>query len=231
MAVITVSRQYGSGGDEISALVCQQLGYHQFDRRQIARAAFEAGFSEQEIINYSEYSEENTKLKKFVDYLLRRRSKPSIKSVDRLESIARSFTAEDHLYNEASALALVQKAIKAAYQHGNMLVIGRGGQMILRDYPCVLHIRIEAPLEYRIQRVNSQLKEEQQAYYPQIEIRRTAQDLIAERDADSASYIQRFYVADWADPLLYHAVLNTAKLSIDQVAKIIVDMVHSLFPE
>jgi cytidylate kinase len=140
-------------------------------------------------------------------------------------------TAEDQLYNEASALALVQKAIKEAYQYGNMLIIGRGGQMILRDYLGVLHIRIEAPLEYRIQRVNSRLKEEQQAYYPQIEIRRAAQDLIAERDADSASYIRRFYAADWDNPFLYHAVLNTAKLSTDQAARIIVDMASVLFPE
>jgi CMP/dCMP kinase len=174
MAVITISRQYGSGGDEISDLVCQQLGYHQFDRRQIARAAFEAGFSEQEIVNYSEYSEESAKLKKFVDHLLRRRPKLSSKSGDRLESVAKVLTIEDHLYNEASVLALAQKAIKEAYRFGNMLVIGRGGQIILRDYLGVLHIRIEAPMEYRIQRVNSRLKEEQQSYYPQMEIRRVA---------------------------------------------------------
>ena len=112
-----------------------------------------------------------------------------------------------------------------------MLIIGRGGQVILRDYQGVLHIRIEAPLEYRIQRVNSILREEQQAYYPQMEIRRAAQDLIAERDADSASYIRRFYGADWNDPFLYHSVLNTAKLTIDQASRIIVDMVRALFPE
>jgi cytidylate kinase len=94
-----------------------------------------------------------------------------------------------------------------------------------------LHIRIEAPLEYRIQRVNSRLREEQQTIYPQIEIRRAAQDLIAERDADSASYIRRFYGTDWDDPFLYHAVLNVAKLSTDQAARIIVDMARSLFPE
>jgi CMP/dCMP kinase len=229
MAVITVSRQYGSGGDEISDLVCQQLGYHHFDRRQIARAAFEAGFSEQEIVHYSEYLEESFKLKKFVKHLMRRRSNPSPKTADRLETDAKMLNAEDQLYNEASALALVQKAIKAAYQAGNMLIIGRGGQIVLRDYQGVLHVRIEAPLEYRIQRINSRLREEQRAYYPQMEIRRAAQDLIAERDSDSASYIRRFYGADWGDPFLYHAVLNTAKLSIDQAARIIVDMVKSLF--
>ena len=206
------------------------MGYHHFDRRQIARAAFEAGFSEQEIIHYSEYLEDSFKLKKFIDHLLRRRSNPPPQTGDRLESAARMLNAEDQLYNEASALALVQKAIKASYQAGNMLIIGRGSQMILRDYPGVLHIRIEAPLEYRIQRVNSRLREEQQAYYPQMEIRRAAQDLIAERDADSASYIRRFYGADWTDPFLYHAVLNSAKLSIDQASRIIVDTVHSLFP-
>ena len=231
MAVITISRQYGSAGDEISNEVCQQLGYHQFDRRQIAKAAAEAGFSEQEIIHYSEYLEESYKLKKFVDHLLRRKPNPSPKPAERLESITRALNAEDQLYNEASALALVQKAIKEAYQFGNMLIIGRGGQMVLRDYLGVLHIRIEAPLEYRIQRVNSRLREEQQSYYPQIEVRRAAQDLITERDSDSASYIRRFYGADWNDPFLYHAVLNTAKLSVEQAAKIIVEMVRAMFPE
>ncbi len=49
MAVLTISRQYGSGGDDIADQVCRILGYRHFTKRHIARAAMEAGLSEQEI--------------------------------------------------------------------------------------------------------------------------------------------------------------------------------------
>jgi cytidylate kinase len=66
MAVITISRQYGSGGDEVAALVSEKLGYPQFDKSQIEKAAAEAGLSQKEILDFSE---ENHKIKTFLDRL------------------------------------------------------------------------------------------------------------------------------------------------------------------
>ncbi|MCE1255482.1 MAG: cytidylate kinase-like family protein, partial [Anaerolineae bacterium] len=69
MTVITVSRQFGSGGDEIVNNVCQKTGYHQFGKFQISQAAFEAGLSSPESIDYSE---DNYKVKNFIERLFKR---------------------------------------------------------------------------------------------------------------------------------------------------------------
>lgn len=54
MAVITISRPYGSGGDEIAVRVCEMLGYRYFDKRWMAQVAPEVGLNEGEIVDFSE---------------------------------------------------------------------------------------------------------------------------------------------------------------------------------
>jgi CMP/dCMP kinase len=227
MAVITISRQYGSGGNEIADQICSILGYTHFDKRQIARAAVVAGLAENEIATYSDFSEENYKVKKFLDFLLRRSHPPTRKQVSLEEKIS-TLVAEEQIFSESYAIALVQRAINAAYQTGNIVILGRGGQIILKDHPGVVHIRIVANLEDRIQRVEDYLKEAAWAHLAEIAISRTAQDLITERDKASADYIHQFYNTDWTSPSLYHAILNTSEMSIPQAAQIIVEMVRCL---
>ncbi len=229
MAVLTVSRLYGSGGDDIVDQVCQVLGYRRFNKRNIARAAFEAGLSEQEIASYSDFSDVNYKYKTFLDRLLRRAAPPA-KEHRPQEKAAAALRAEDKLFNEASALALVQQAIKDAYKIGNVVIIGRAGQVILKDLPGVLHIRIEAPREERVRRVESYLKAEKGEYASDFKIRTDALDLIAERDAASADYVRLYYGVDWADTFLYHAVFNTGKIDPTTTSRAIVSMLHCMFP-
>jgi CMP/dCMP kinase len=227
MSVITISRQFGSGGDEVAVRLCQILKYRLFDKRQVSMAAVDVGLSEQEIIDYSE---ENFKVKGFWDRLFGRSTQVAEVSIWK-ENVGGTQISEKQVLSETVALTLVQKSIKYAYQTGNFVIIGRGGQMILRDCPDALHIRIEAPMEIRLQRVKVQLKKEQQMYDATIEARREAQDLIVERDTVSAAYIKQFYGADWADPLLYHAILNLGKFTIDQSANAIVDLLNCINPK
>jgi CMP/dCMP kinase len=225
MAIITISRQYGSGGDEIADQVCQILGYRHFDKRDIARAAATAGFSEEEIATYKDYSEENFRVKKFLSRLMRH-SYPS--AVHKEDSLSARL-ADEKIFNEGSALMLVRKAVETARSTGNTIVVGRGGQMILRDETNVLHIRVEAPLDVRIRRVEGWIKRDQPTHEPIHDLWHNARDLITERDSASADYVRMFYGADWANPDLYHAVLNLGKMDTEQASQIVVDMVHRLF--
>jgi cytidylate kinase len=224
MAVITISRQFGSGGDEIADRLCQTLGYSHFDKRLISRAAQEAGLSDQEIIDYSE---ENYKVKNFMDRLFSR-SRPVGQVRIWKEDPSGVRVTEEIQLSEDYALALVQKAVKAAYQVGDVVIIGRGGQVVLKDQPDVLHIRVEAPMEERIQRVKSQLKYERNLPLDVIDTRRKAQNLIEERDAASAQYLKHFYSVDWDDPLLYHLVVNAGKIHQDLAVQTICELARSL---
>ena len=67
MAVITISRQYGSGGTEVANRVCELLNYKYLDKEIIAAAAAEAGLSGGEVV---EFHEEASEVRSFVDRLL-----------------------------------------------------------------------------------------------------------------------------------------------------------------
>jgi cytidylate kinase len=222
MTVITISRQFGSYGDEIAQKLCGILGYQYFDKQLVMQAARESGLSDQEIVDYSE---ENYKVQTFLKRMLGeppivgqiRAWKEDVQGVRIFDSIA---------LTEETALALVQKAIRHAHEVGNVVVVGRGGQAILQNEPDVLHVRIEAPLEIRIQRVK-QWKPLESG----LDLRRAAQDLIEQKDAISADYLQRFYNLRWDDPALYHLIINTEKLSIDQAAHLLAQAAREFVPE
>jgi len=216
MTVITISRQFGSGGDEIVERVCRILGYRVFDKTLIAKAALDAGLSDQEVVDYSE---ENYKVAGFLDRLFRRQQPVAQVRVWK-EDVIGTRQAVTVPLSEENALLLVQKAIEAACRIGNVVVVGRGGQVLLKDCPDILHVRIIAPLEDRIQRVKAEYKLE----------RRVAQDLIDARDTASADYVRRLYGCDWSDPFLYHIILNTGKLELEAAARLIVETAHRFQP-
>ena len=211
MAVITISRQYGSGGDEIAAQVCEMLGYRHFDKLLMAQVASEVKLSESEI---ADFSQDNTKVRSFLDLLLGG-------STPRMAAQVRSWRVSAvgarapklKLLDENEAIALVQGTIEASYKQGNIVIVGRGGQAILKDKPDVLHVRVEAPLKTRKQRVH-----EQGGISLDV-----AHDVVIEHDQAVADYLKRLYGIDWADSTLYDLVLNTGKLSLEAAARLIVD--------
>lgn len=218
MTVITISRQFGSGGDDIALNLCKELGYQFFDKNMVLEAAKTSGLSSQEIVDYSE---DNYKVRSFLDRLFG--NTPILPYAGIWpDDLAVMYGLEELKLSENDSLHLVQQAIQMAYQVGNMVIVGRGGQILLKDHPGVLHLRIIAPLQDRIQRVQKKLEE--------VKSPGRAADIIQQRDLASAEYIKRFYHQDLADPLLYHLVINMGKLSIDQVVQRILDLVLSFEP-
>lgn len=224
MSVITISRQTGSRGDEVAAEVCNLLGYKSFDKSMIAQAAQEAGLLQQEIVDFTE---QNHKIAGFLDRLLGR-IPPVAQSRVWMESPTGVRTVEEMTLNEDVVVSLVEKAIRTAYEQGDVVIIGRGSQVVLKDQPGVLHVRITAPMEDRVQTVRAQMKAERQAYDATIEMRREAQDWISQRDAASADYLKTYYNADWNDCSLYHLMLNTGRMTVEQAAETIVHVARNM---
>jgi CMP/dCMP kinase len=226
MAVITISRQFGSGGDEIANRICEVTGYRLFDKQVIARSAAEAGLSDQEVVDYTD---ENYKVRGFLDRLFGRQ-RPIAQVRIWKENTAGIRVPEDLQLTEEHALGLVQKAIQIACKEGNFVIVGRGGQVLLKDCPEALHIRIEAPIEQRILRLRTQGVLGDLKFADSVAARRAYQDLIETRDMASAAYLSRFYGIDWADPTLYHLVVNTARLDLDLAADLIIEMARKIQP-
>jgi cytidylate kinase len=222
MAVITISRQYGSGGDEIAVRICQELGCRAFDKRMMAQVASEMGLSEREIVDFSEA---NYKVRGFLERLFGRRSARVVAEAGAWTqdtSGARAVQVEQ--LDEEWCVRMVRTTIQAAYERDNVVIVGRGGQAILQDKPGVLHVRLQAPLDARILRVRYQ---ETVGLAPEFQ-QRAAHDLVADRDRAGAEYLRRFYDVDWDDPSLYHLVLDTKKWGIEPCVQLIVQAVSYL---
>ena len=109
-------------------------------------------------------------------------------------------------------LRCIQKAVYDVAAKGRAVIVGRGGQILLKDFPGTLHVRIYAPLHVRLQRLlGSERMEEKQAHW-----------MLRQSDQDSAGYIQSFFNAEWDDPNLYDLLINTDRLSVATAIQLIV---------
>ncbi len=212
MAVITISRQYGSGGDDIAFRVCDVLGYRYFDKRLLSQMISQEHLTPQQIVDYHE---DAYKVRSFLDKLRGYRPCPPSLRPMKDKSFMRAAEATDQV-GENMMIWLADAAIRAAYEEGNMVIVGRGGQVVLHDKPGVLHVRIEAPLEERIGRVAAG-----EEVSPS-----KARQIVGEHDSSAADYLKRFYGTNWSDPLLYHLVINTGRVSMEAGVKLIIEAVH-----
>ena len=211
MPVITISRQYGSGGIEVARRLCDILGYSYFDKTLMVRVAVEVGISEKEVVDLSV---DTYKMRGFLDRLFGRRRSSSwvpsgTPSSDRLRVEA---------LDEAASVNLVKDTIVAAYQRDNVVIVGRGGQAVLRDKPGVLHIRITAPEGARALRV----KERDNLPLSQ------ATELVRSKDQAAVDYLKRFLDIDWENPLLYHMIINTGWWELEDTTELIVNALTHL---
>ena len=213
MAVITISRQYGSGADDIAAQVCDKLGYRYFDKRVMAGIASEFGLPESGIVDFSE---DQYKARGFLD----RFRGPRVVAQTRTwrEDLSGRRVPEVEQLDEEQAIRMVRSAIQSASQEDNIVILGRGSQAILRDKPGVLHVRIEAPPDDRVKRIREQENVSEQE----------AGRIVAARDKAAADYLKRFYEIDWSNSLLYHLVINTGRMEIDAAVPLIVNALSYL---
>jgi cytidylate kinase len=215
MVVITISREAGSGGDEVARRVCELLDYRYFDKGLMARVAQEVGISETELVDFSEDSYRG---QGFIDALLRR-SAPIATTIVRTTTAhgEDAFTLQD--LDEATAADFVAGTIWALRKHGRVVVVGRGGQAILRDQPGVLHVRLIARHAVRVAWMMQSVNLTRDGVGL---TREAAVERIAERDRATARYLRRFYSVDWMDSTLYHLTLNTSLLGQEETAQLIV---------
>jgi cytidylate kinase len=202
-----MSRQIGSGADQVANQLCSDLDLMAFDKRLMVRVASEIGVGENEIVDYSE---DTYKLRGFFDALFRR-ARPVAEISAWTGGRSAGYERQVRILDEDRAVDLVRAAVTAAYERGNVLIIGRGSQAVLEDKPDVLHLRVVAPFEDRIERIRAR-----ESLSPA-----QARRLITDSDRATEEYLGTFYHIDVDDPSLYHMVLNTGKLGIDKTVAMI----------
>jgi cytidylate kinase len=207
MAVISISRLVGSGAHEISQLLSKQLGYRLFDQELMAKLGVEAG-----LISKGQV----------VDLTAERHHTGS--ALERMSSLAPMNTLALGAYEASGAGAedrsaeLVSKIMLVAYEQGNVVVDGRGAQGVLRDKPGVLHVRLVAPVEQRIE----YLKKRDGITSDE------ARKRVKEADTAQVDYIRRYFGADINDSTLYHLIINTGKVTQATAVDLIVKALAGL---
>jgi cytidylate kinase len=208
MAVITISREHGSGGQEVAKLVCERLGYRYFDKELMTQLGEQLGLSPEQVVDLPEHRHQ---VQSLVERLFLSTSNPLGDPGG--WAIAARLEAQKRI-----SVQTFQSLIHAAHERDNVVIMGRGGQVVLHAAPDVLHVRLVAPVELRARRVqqNEGLTED------------AARKRVAERDEASHDYVKRFYSADAADPLLYDLALNMNKLTPATAAELIIKALDCL---
>lgn len=136
--------------------------------------------------------------------------------IDDLGLLGLSFTREEQrAYHQAMTQVMEDLVAK-----GNVVIIGRAGQVILRDYPGVFHVQIVAPVEVRAGRLSQELSIPIAAARAQVKV----------SDRRRREYLRRAFRARWDDPTLYDLVLNTARLTPDLAAGLVCQAVMQCMP-
>ena len=119
---------------------------------------------------------------------------------------------------------LVQQASETILQLaalGNVVLVGRAGNIVTRKLPDVLHVRLVGSLEIRARRMAENRGM----------TRKSALDFIHQEDVGRRRYLKKYFGADIDDPLLYHLVINTDRVSIEDATDTIARIVARGFGE
>ncbi len=194
---VTISREYGSGGGEIAARLAQVLAWRLVDHEAVVQVARELGIS----VTDAEAQDEH------MDSLgIRLLNGLSLIQPPMSSAIPFVSLPDAQMYHEALRSVILQ-----ALSDDQVVIVGRGSQMLLQQRRDILHIRVVAPLESRI------------AYVMQRErlSRENAQARLHYKDNGRDRYLHMQYHQHPPDPLLYDLVINTAILSLDDSVELI----------
>ncbi len=217
MPVITISKEFASGGLEIAKRLAQKIDYDYLDKDIVKQVADHAKVSHQEVMDFDQEGHINVRayLSRIVDLDIFKKTnkhdeaQETETTYDERDKIPYSFDTQGWIDSDIYR-DMICKVISELGQRPNVMIVGRGGQCILREQPGVINIRIIASVADRCARLqieNPDLSDAQ------------AQKQIEAMDKKSREYIKFYFKADWNDPNLYDVIINTSRVSDDKIVR------------
>ncbi len=203
MVVVTISRQFGSGGSAVAGMVSEASGLHYIDHEIIDEVARRLNVDVQQATSQDEHT---TGLAGNILEALQA-SNPFMANYSTLLGQASALAQS----KELAYFQLTQRIILEQATQGNAVIVGRGSQFLLHNAPRTLHIYIFAPLPYRIETIMKRYELD----------RKHAQQMIEQKDYEHDSYLRRYYGNDGHQPGLYHLLINTGLFSLELAANLI----------
>lgn len=197
--IITIEREYGSGGGEIAQLVAQQLGWKLWDQlltEEIAKLAN----CPKAVVEVREERSDPLYYRLFKSFL--RGSYEGSLNAHKLNVI-----------DSESILKITRRVVEQVSKEGNSVLVGRGSQHFLRDRQDTLRVFLYAPREDKVRCLIDRGKS-------QVE----AEHLVDTVDRERKDFIQKYFGVEWPDRGVYHTMINTS-IGNRAVADMILDSV------
>lgn len=184
--VITVEREYGSGGAEFAHRLAENLGWKVMDRCLVEEVAEKAGVP----TRLAEECDEQ------LDPWYHRLGKAFWQgSMERMPGSH----ADQTMFDGERLVRLQRERVMKAAEEGNCVIVGRGAACVLGAFPGAFHLFVFASTKRKVKWFRQ--------HFP--DAAEQAEEQIAETDRRRAAYIRRFYGQDWADRKLYHMMLDS----------------------
>jgi cytidylate kinase len=200
--IITVEREYGSGGGEIACELAKRLGWKVWDHALTEEIAKVANVECSTVERCAERVDST--FQRLVKVFLRGSHERSIPlpgaepfDTDRFVSVG-------------------QQVMEKVAEAGNCVIVGRGAPYFLRQRADAFHVFLYAPYAEKLTRLLKLGKGE-----------REARELLDTIDGDRITFVKRYFDADWPTRCLYHMMINTA-VGNESVISTILTTMHAL---
>ncbi|MCH5299553.1 MAG: cytidylate kinase-like family protein [Ruminococcus sp.] len=199
--IITIGRQFGSGGREIGEALAEKLGIKCYDKELISLAAKESGIDPEVFNNVDE---------KATNSLLYSLSMG-------LYSFGNNFTTGQLPVNDRLYL-LQHKIVKRLASEGPCIIVGRCADFVLKDRDDVVNVYICADKDYRVKRAieNKGISESK------------AEQVVSKTDKSRANYYNFYSGRKWGLTENYDLCINRTKLSCEQVVNAIAGYIEAI---
>ena len=195
--VVTIDREYGSGGGDIARKLAERLGWKLWDHLltdEIAR------LMDCECVAVERHEEQR-------DSLHYRLFKAFMKG-----SFEGTLNAHRLKLADADCIREVaEQVVTTAAKEGHSVIVGRGSAYYLKDRPDAFHVFIYARFEEKVNRLMQRGKSEEEAI-----------NLAETVDRDRAAYIKQYFGVEWPTRQLFHVMINST-IGDEAVVQTIVD--------
>ncbi len=196
--IITISRQFGSGGRTVGRLVAEKLGIPFYDKELVEQIALESGFAPK----FVEENGEHAPSKSVFAYAFAPQGVPGVMN---------GMSSADFLWN-IQCSAIMQLA-----DQGPCVIVGRNADYILKDRPDALHAYIHADLDYRADRIVRLYGESE----------KSPETRLQEKDKRRMRNYQHYTGRTWGAAENYDICLNTAKIGVEEAAELIISIINA----
>ena len=196
--IITISREFGSGGRTLGHMVAEKLGIPFYDKELVDQIALESGFAPKYVEEHGEHSPTGS----LFSYAFAPQGIPGVMN---------GLSTADFLWNVQCSVIL-QLAEK-----GPCVIVGRNADYILKDHPEALHAYVFADVPYRAERIVRLYGESE----------KSPEQRLAEKDKRRRVNYQHYTGRTWGQAQNYDICLDTGVLGVDQCVDILVNIVEN----